>query len=71
MAGNFFAKGSQSLEICVSVNNNLCINLASPVDSSTTSEGRFNFFFYFFSFFIPDLYLLSCELDNFTFNVLH
>ena len=61
LAYELFAKVLQSLETCVSVNNNLCGKLVSLLVSQITLHERFKA--------IPDFNLLTFELDNFTFKV--
>ena len=64
-----FENALRSFETCVLVNNNLCGKLISSLESPTTFDGRCKVTLV--SFFIADFNLLSCELDNFTFNVLY
>ena len=64
-----FAKALQILETCVSVNNSLCGKLLSSFEFLIKVDERFKVTLV--PFIIPDLNLLSCELDNFTFNVLY
>ena len=66
MAGESFAKGLQTFEPSVLVNNKLCRKLLSSLESP------FDESFYLTSvlFFIPGLNSLRWELENFTFNVL-
>ena len=71
LAEELFAQGLRSFETCVLVNNNVCGKLFSSLEptifsSPTIFEKRFTSV----PFFIADFNLLSCELDNFTFNVL-
>ena len=54
---------------CVSVNKNLCGKLFSSLESPTAFDERFKVTSV--PFFVTDLNLLSCELDNFTFKVLY
>ena len=65
LAKELFAKALRSFETCVLVNNNLFSSLESP---ATFDE---NFKVTSVPFFIPDFYLLSSELHNFTFKVLY
>ena len=69
LADEPFAKILQSLETCVSVNNNLCRKLVSSWKLPTTTGEWFKVTSV--SFFILDFNLLICELENFTFQVLH
>ena len=64
-----FAKALWSFETCVLVNNNLCGKLFSSLESPAIFDGRFKVTFV--PFFIVVFNLLSCELDNFTFNMLY
>ena len=64
-----FEKALQSLETCVLVKNNLCEKLFSSLESPKIFEEIFKVTSV--PIFIPDFHLLSCELDNFTFNVLY
>ena len=56
-------------ETCVLVNNNLCGSLFSSLESPTTFDERFTLTLV--PFFSVDFSLLSSELDNVTFKVLH
>ena len=69
LADESCAKASQILETCASVNNNLCGKLVSLVESSITFDERFQVTLV--PFFNPEFNLLSYELNNFTFKVLH
>ena len=69
LADEPFAKALRSLETCASVNNNLCGKLFSSLESPTTFDERFKVTSV--EIFIADFYLLSCELENFSFNVLY
>ena len=69
LADKSFSKVLQSLETCVSVNNNLCRKLVSSLESPATFDGRFKVTAV--PFFIPDFNLLSYELEKFTFKVLY
>ena len=69
LADEQFAKALRSFETCALVNNNLCINLFSSLESPTTFDEIFKVTSV--PFFIPDFNLLSWELDNFTFKVLY
>ena len=62
LADEPFAKALQIFETCVSVNNILCGKLVSSLEFSIKFEERFKI--NSVPFFIPDLNLLSCELDN-------
>ena len=64
-----FAKALRSLEICVLVNHSLCGKLFSSLESPTAFDERFKVTSVLF--FILDFNLLSCELENFTFQVLY
>ena len=66
---NYLQKLLRSFETCVLVNNKLCGKLFSLLKSTTTFDGIFKVTS--ISFFIPDFNLLSCELENFTFQVLY
>ena len=68
LADEPFAKALQILETCVLVDI-LCGKLVSLSQSTTTFDGRFKVTSV--PAFIPDMDLLSCELDNFTFKVLY
>ena len=57
-----FAKALQSLKTCVVVNNNLCGKLFLSLVSPTRFDESFKVTSV--AFFIPDLNLLSYELDN-------
>ena len=70
MVGNkFLAKALRTLETCVLVNYNLQEKLVSLLALSITFDERFKVALK--QFFISDFDLLSCELDYFTFKVLH
>ena len=64
-----FAKVLQSLENCVLVNNNWCKKIFSSLESPATFDERSEVTP--IPFFIPDFNLLSCKLENFTFNVIN
>ena len=66
---NYLQKLLRSFETCVLVNNKLCGKLFSLLKSTTTFDGIFKVTS--IPFFIPDFNLLSCELENFTFQVLY
>ena len=68
LADELLAKALRSIETCVSVNNKLCVTLASSSGSPNTFE---RFKVTSVPCFIPDFNSLSCELDNFTFKVLY
>ena len=51
----------------VSVNNELCEKLISSLELPVKFDERFRLS----SIFIAEFELLSCELDNYTFNVLY
>ena len=53
----------------VSVNNNLCIKLVLSLEFPIKFDERFKVTSV--HFFMADFNLSSCELDNFTFNVLY
>ena len=57
----------RSLKACVLVNNNRCGKLVSSLESPTTFDE--NFKVTSVPILIPDFNSLSCELDNFTFNL--
>ena len=69
LADKLFAKALQSLETCVSVNNNLCGKLLSLLETPITFGERF--YDTRVPFYIPNSNLLSCELDSSFFKVLH
>ena len=69
LADELFAKALQSLEILVLVRNNLCRKLVSSLELSIKFDERFKVIS--IPFFILNFHLLSCELGNFTFKVLH
>ena len=70
LADEPFAKALQILEICVSVNNNLCGKFVSTLDSPTTFDERFEVTRVTLTLFFSDFNLLSCGLDNLTFKML-
>ena len=53
----------------LSVNNDLCGKLVSPLELLITFDGRFKVISV--PFFIPDFNLLSYKLEEFTFKVLY
>ena len=63
-----FAKALLRFETCVLVNNNLWGKLFSSLESVTTFDEIFKVTSV--PSFVPDLNLLSCEVDSFTFKVL-
>ena len=63
-----FAKALLRFETCVLVNNNLWGKLFSSLESPTTFDEIFKVTSV--PSFVPDLNLLSCEVDSFTFKVL-
>ena len=67
LADKLFAKALQSLEICVSVNNNLCGKLVSSLEFPITFDKRFKVTSVVK--FNPYFNLLRYELDNFTFKL--
>ena len=69
LADEPFEKAFRSLETCVLVNINLGRKLFSSLESTIIFDERFKVTAVLF--FVADLNLLSCELDNFTFNVLY
>ena len=69
LADKAIAKASQSFETCVLPNNYLCGKSISSLESPTIFDERFQVTSV--PFFIADFNLLSCELDNFTFEVLY
>ena len=64
---NHLQKLYESFETCVSVKNNLCGKLVSSLELPIKVDERFKVTLV--PFLISDFYLLSCELDNFTFKV--
>ena len=64
-----FVKALQSFENCVLVNNSLCEKLFSSLEFPIKFYERFKVTPV--PFFISDFNLLSCELNNFTINVLY
>ena len=69
LADEPFAKALRSFETCVLVNNNLWGKLSSSSESATVFDEIFKVTSVLF--FTEDFNLLSCELDNFTFNRLY
>ena len=69
LTGEPFAKPLQSQETCVLVNNNLQGKLVLSLELLTTFDKRFNVTSV--PFYIPNFSLLSCKLDNLTFEVLY
>ena len=69
LANELFSKVLQSLETYVWVNNNLCRKLVSSLELPTTFDESFKVTSV--PFFIHNFNLLSCELDNFKFQVLY
>ena len=69
LANEPFAKDLRISETCVLVANNLCGKLVSLLNFLIKLDERFKFASV--PFFIADFGLLSCELGNFTFNVLY
>ena len=63
-----FAKALLRFKTCVLVNNNLWGKLFSSLESPTTFDEIFKVTSV--PSFVPDLNLLSCEVDSFTFKVL-
>ena len=66
---NFSKKSLQIFETWVSANNNLYEKLVSSLEFWIKFDKRFEVTSV--PFFIPDFNLLSCELDNFIFNILY
>ena len=66
---NFFWKALSIFETCVLVKNKFSVRLVSSLESSTIFNE--NLKVTWVPSFIPDLNLLTCELDNFTFKVLN
>ena len=64
-----FEKVLKSLKTCLLVNNNLYEKLFSLLESPTTCDESFKVTSV--PFFILDFNLLSCKLDNVTFEVLY
>ena len=69
LAVESFETALQLFKTCVLVNNNLWGKLFSSLESPTIFDERFKVASV--PFFIADFNLLSCKLDNFTFNVLY
>ena len=69
LAKGLFGKALQSLEYCVLVNNNSWRQLFLSLESFRIFDERFRVTPV--PFFIADFNLLSCELGNYTFNVLY
>ena len=70
LANELFPNVLQRIKTFELVNNdNLCGRLLSSLESLITFDERFNVTSVPVSF--PDFDLLSCELDNFTFKMLH
>ena len=69
LADKAIAKASQSFETCVLPNSNLCGKSISSLESPTIFDERFKVTWV--QLFIADFNLLSCELDNFTFDILY
>ena len=67
LAEELFAKALESFETYVLVNNNLGRKLFSS--SPTASDESFKITSV--PFFVPDFNILSCRLENFTFNVIY
>ena len=66
---NHLKKTLGILETCISISNKLYGKLVSSLEFRIKFHERFKVTSV--SFFIPDFNLLSCELNNFTFKVLH
>ena len=64
-----FAKTLQSLETCVLFDNKLSKKLVSSLELPIKFDERFKVTSVLF--FISNFNLLSCELDSFTFKVIH
>ena len=69
LADEPFAKALRVFEPCVTVINISCRKLALSLEFPLKFYEKFKVALV--PFFIPDFGLLSCELDNFTFKVLH
>ena len=69
LAKELFAKALWRVDTYALANNNLWEKLFSSLESPTIFEERFQV--PLLPFFIADFNLLSCELDNFIFNVLY
>ena len=69
LADELFTKALQSPKTFVSVNNNFRGKLVLLLELPVTFDERF--IANSVPFFIPDFNLLSCELNNFTFNRLY
>ena len=67
LADEPFVKALRIFETCVSVDNNLCRKLVCKLPIKFDERFKVSSV----PLFIADLNLLSCELNNFTFNVLH
>ena len=70
LADELFVKLLRILETCVSVNDNLCGKLVSPLESPITFNERFQGTSVLF-FVVANFNLLSCELHNLKFKVLY
>ena len=66
---NYLAKFYEALKLVVLVNNNFCGKLFSSLESPATFDEVLKVTS--LPFLIPGFNLLSCELDNFRFNVLY
>ena len=69
LADEIFTKVLRTIETCLSVNNNFYGKLVSSLKSPITFDESFKNTSV--QFFIPHFNLLRCELDNFTFKLLH
>ena len=69
LADEPFAKALRIFGTCVLVNKNLCGKLVLSLELPIKFDEKFKITSV--PFFITDFNLLSCELDNFTFKVLH
>ena len=69
LADELFAKTLQNIEAYLSVSNKLCEKLVSSFPSPIIFDARFRVTT--ITLFIGDFNLLSWELDNFTFTLLH
>ena len=69
LTNELFAKDFRSLDASVPIENNLSGKLVSSLESPITFVERFKVTLV--PFLILDFNLLSCELDDFTFKMLH
>ena len=69
LAQELFANAKRSFETCVLVNDSLCEQLFSSLQSPTTFDEISKVTSV--PFFITTFNLLNCQLDSFTFQVLY